>query len=81
MRDNAGIRSEILFNPATSKLLAESDVQAARQRAPQRLPRCQPVFPAGTVLNYSVLLNTGIVNSITDLPGGGHAPFLPPANS
>lgn len=79
--DNAGIRSEILFNPATSKLLAESDVQAAIQSAPQRLPRCQPVFPVGTVLNYSVFLNTGIVNSVTDLPGGGHAPFLPPANS
>jgi len=74
--DSAGIRSEILFNPATSKLLAESHIQATRPR----LPRCVPVIPVGTALDYSVYLQTGIVNSITATPGGGHVPFHPPVS-
>jgi hypothetical protein len=77
MTDTAGIRSEILFNPATSKLLAESNVQAA----PQHVPRCAMAFPVGTVINSSVYLETGIVNSITDIPGGGRIPFRPPGGA
>jgi hypothetical protein len=74
MTDSAGIRIEILFDPATSQLLAESDIQAA---VPPHLPRCVPVLPVGTVLDYSDYLRTGIVNSITDLPGGGRIPYHP----
>jgi hypothetical protein len=35
------------------------------------------MLPVGTVVNYSVYLHTGIVNSITELPSGGHVPYHP----
>jgi len=73
MTESGGVQAEILFNPATSQLLAESDIQAT----PWHAPRCVPVFPVGTVVNSSVYLRTGIVNSITELPGGGQVPYHP----
>lgn len=58
----------VLFDPATSDVL-ETDVLAVTP-SPGR-----PSIPAGAVTQYTVFLRRGIVNSIRDLPGGGHQPL------
>jgi hypothetical protein len=66
------IREELLFDPATSEVLQTQEIQVAPFRSPKT-----PPLPAGTVLNYTVFISRGIVNSIKDLPGGGHVQFHP----
>lgn len=55
---------ELLFDPATSDILEESDVQLG-----------PGALPAGTVLHYFVYQGRGVVNSIEQLPGGGTVPL------
>jgi hypothetical protein len=64
-------RRELLFDPATSEPLQTQLVQMAPLTD---IPGTAPL-PAGTVLGYTVFIKRGIVNSIEDLPGGGHLPF------
>jgi hypothetical protein len=56
-----------LFDPATANELETEIVH----RSPSRNAHI-PTFPAGTPLTYTVFVSRGIVNSITQLPGGGH---------
>ena len=62
------VRGVVLFDPATSEVL-ETDVLAVTP-SPGR-----PSIPAGSVTQYTAFLQRGIVNSIRDLPGGGHQPL------
>jgi hypothetical protein len=59
-----GIREELLFDPATSDILEEADVQLT-----------PGPFPAGTMLHYVAYQGRGVVNSIEALPRGGRVPF------
>ena len=64
-------RMELLFDPATSDPLQTQLVQLA-----PLYESGTPPLPRGTVLRYTVFVKRGIVNSIEDLPGGGHLPFV-----
>lgn len=57
-------QGELLFDPATSDVLQTQEIQVAPFHSPKT-----PPLPAGTVLNYTVFISRGIVNSIKDLPG------------
>jgi hypothetical protein len=67
LTDSAGVRSELVFDPATSDVLEEADVQVKPNRALH--------LPLGTVVHYFAYQGRGVVNSIEDLPGGGRVPF------
>jgi hypothetical protein len=61
---------ELLFDPTTSEPLQTQLVQTAP------LPSSGTAsLPAGTVLEYTVFITRGVVNSIEDLPGGGQLPY------
>jgi hypothetical protein len=62
----AGVREELLFDPATSDVLEEADVQVS-DRALH--------LPAGTVMHYFLYEGRGVVSSIEALPGGGKIPL------
>ncbi len=64
-------RMELLFDPTTSDPLQTQLVQTAPLYEPGT-----PPLPRGTALRYTVFVKRGIVNSIEDLPGGGHLPFV-----
>jgi hypothetical protein len=64
LTDSGGVRSDLLFDPATSDVLEEADVQV----------RPGPL-PAGTVVHYFAYQGRGVVDSIEALPGGGRMPF------
>lgn len=55
-----GIRSELIFDPATSKLLAERQMLVA--------PVDFIPFPVGTVIGYAAYLDAGIVPSASAMP-------------
>lgn len=67
LTDSAGVRSELMFDPATSDVLEEADVQVKPNRALR--------LPAGTVLHYFAYQGRGVVDSIEALPGGRRVPF------
>ena len=62
-----GVRSELLFNPDTSDVLEEADVQV--RPGPIR------AIPVGAALHYVAYEGRGVVDSIEALPGGGKVPF------
>jgi hypothetical protein len=66
-------RMELLFDPATGEPLQTQLVQTAPLTD---IPGTAPL-PAGTVLRYTVFIKRGVVNSIEDLPGGGHLSYHP----
>jgi hypothetical protein len=65
-------REELLFNPRTSQVLQEQTVLAAPFRQVNA-----PALPAGTVMDETVFISRGIVNSITELPSGRQLPYHP----
>jgi hypothetical protein len=67
-------RRELLFDPTTSEPLQTQLVQMAP--LPPEVPGAAPM-PPGTVLEYTVFIKRGVVNSIEDLPGGGHLSYRP----
>jgi hypothetical protein len=64
-------RRVLLFDPATGEPLQTQLVQTALLTD---IPGTAPL-PAGTVLGYTVFIKRGVVNSIEDLPGGGHLSY------
>lgn len=66
-------RRELLFDPTTGEPLQTQLVQTAPLTD---IPGTAPL-PRGTVLGYTVFINRGVVNSIEDLPGGGHLSYYP----
>jgi hypothetical protein len=64
------VREELLFDPATSNVLQTEGVQL-------RAAPGGPAVPDGTVLQYTDFLSRGVVNSITELPGGRRLPLDP----
>ena len=66
-------RRELLFDPTTGEPLQTQLVQTAPLT---EMPGTTPL-PAGTVLGYTVFIERGVVNSIEDLPGGGHVSYDP----
>jgi hypothetical protein len=64
-------RRELLFDPTTGEPLQTQLVQMAPLTSTGTAP-----LPPGTVLEYTVFIERGIVNSIEDLPGGGHLPLV-----
>jgi hypothetical protein len=71
-----GTRDELLFDPGTSDVLQTEAIALASQSYSQGTLKSVPI-PRGTVLTYTVFIKRGIVNSIQDLPGGGHLPLHP----
>ena len=64
-------RRELLFDPTTGEPLQTQLVQMAPLTSTGTAP-----LPPGTVLEYTVFIKRGIVNSIEDLPGGGQLPLV-----
>jgi hypothetical protein len=56
-----------LFDPSTATELETEMVN----RSPSRNPHI-PTIPRGTAETYTVFIRRGIVNSISEIPGGGH---------
>jgi hypothetical protein len=74
-------RKELLFDPTTSNLLQTQTVQVGKSPpAASGAPRIRAV-PAGTVWQYTDFLSRGVVDSITQLPGGRHLPLKPAGGS
>lgn len=74
-------REELLFDPTTSNLLQTQTVQVGKSPpAASGAPRIRAV-PAGTVWQYTDFLSRGVVDSITQLPGGRHLPLKPAGGS
>jgi hypothetical protein len=67
LTNSAGVRSELVFDPATSDVLEAAYVQMKPNRALR--------LPPGTVVHYFAYQGRGVVDSIEDLPGGGRVPF------
>lgn len=65
-----GTRRELLFDPTTGEPLQTQLVQMAPLTSTGTAP-----LPPGTVLGYTVFIERGVVNSIEDLPGGGHLSY------
>ena len=65
-------RRELLFDPSTGEPLQTQLVQMAALPSPGTA-----TLPSGTVLSYTVFINRGVVDSIEDLPGGGHLSYHP----
>jgi hypothetical protein len=72
------VREELLFDPATSNLL---QTQAVELRTNTRSGSGGAAMPDGTVLQYTDFISRGVVDSITQLPGGRHLPLTPTAGS
>jgi hypothetical protein len=68
------VREELLFDPATSNLLQTETVEL-RTSAPSASRG--PSMPAGTVVEYTDFISRGVVDSITQLPGGRRLPLKP----
>ena len=66
-------RRELLFDPTTGEPLQTQLVQTAPLTD---IPGTAPL-PHGTVLRYTVFIERGVVNSMEDLPGGGHLSYHP----
>ena len=66
-------RKELLFDPTTGEPLQTQLVQTAPLID---IPGTAPL-PRGTVLRYTVFVERGVVNSMEDLPGGGHLSYHP----
>lgn len=64
------VREELLFDPATSEVLETRTVDLHSARVPNT-----PPMPAGTVIDDTEFISRGLVNLITQLPGGGHLPL------
>lgn len=64
-------RKELLFDPTSGEPLQTQLVQTAPLT---ETPGSAPL-PRGTVLGYTVFITRGVVNSIEDLPGGGHLSY------
>jgi hypothetical protein len=64
------VREELLFDPATSNLLQTQTVLLSTSSASRG-----PSMPAGTVVGYTEFLSRGVVDSITQLPGGRRLPL------
>jgi hypothetical protein len=58
--DEQGIRSELVFDPETSALLAERDVLAERVPKPDAAP--------GTMIGHTTYLETAVVGSTSERP-------------
>lgn len=71
------VREELLFDPATSNLLQTQAVLLRTSTPPSSLGRRIPAMPDGTVLEYTDFVSRGVVDSITQLPGGQHLPLKP----
>jgi hypothetical protein len=67
------VREELLFDPATSNLLQTETVQL---RTSSRSASGGPSMPAG-VVGYTDFVSRGVVDSITQLPGGRRLPLTP----
>lgn len=65
-------RRELLFDPTTGEPLQTQLVQMAPLTSTGTAP-----LPSGAVLSYTVFIKRGVVNSIEDLPGGGHLSYHP----
>jgi hypothetical protein len=61
-------------DPATSNLLQTETVQL---RTSSRSASGWPSMPAGTVVGYTDFVSRGVVDSITQLPGGRRLPLTP----
>ena len=70
------VREELLFDPATSNLLQTQTVLLHTSSASRG-----PSMPAGTVVEYADFLTRGVVDSITQLPGGPRLPLKPAGGS
>ncbi len=70
-------RKELLFDPSTGEPLQTQLVQTAPRTD---IPGTAPL-PRGTVLRYTEFIKRGVVNSIEDLPGGGHLSYHPTVGS
>ncbi len=71
------VRAELLFDPATSNLLQTQTVLLGNATPAQADERSAPTLPVGTVLEYTDFVSRGIVDSITQLPGGQRLPLKP----
>jgi hypothetical protein len=75
------VLQELLFDPSTGDELEARSVLATPFRtrvAPEPGGGTRyAVLPRGTVMGYTVLIGRGIVDSMTQLPGGGPLPFHP----
>lgn len=72
------VREELLFDPATSNLLQTQMVELPTRA---RSASGGPSMPAGTVVDYTDFISRGVVNSITQLPGGQRLPLKPVGGS
>ena len=72
------VREELLFDPSTSNLLQTQTVSVGKS-APASTPGAprNVTVPAGTVWQYTDFISRGVVDSITQLPGGHHLPLKP----
>jgi hypothetical protein len=72
------VREELLFDPATSNLRQIQAVLLHSSSPPATPGAPHPATLApGTVLEYTDFLSRGVVDSITQLPGGRHLPLTP----
>jgi hypothetical protein len=72
------VREELLFDPATSNLL---QTQTVELRTSTPSGSGAPAMPDGTVAQYTDFVSRGVVDSITQLPGGRHLPLKPTAGN
>jgi hypothetical protein len=70
------VREKLLFDPATSNLLQTQTVLLQTSSASRG-----PSMPAGTVVEYTDFVSRGVVDSITQLPGGHRLPLKPAGGS
>ena len=71
------VREELLFDPATSNLLQTQTVLLKNSASSPAGGRNVPTLPVGTVLEYTDFLSRGVVDAITQVPGGQRLPLKP----